>query len=52
MAGAGPRQHVVRKFDSAKILMYRGGVMKTCASQSYWYFSFPTPLATEGVRVT
>ena len=52
MAGTGQGEYVVRKVDSGKILMYRGGVMKTCAAQSYWYFSFPTPLATEGVRVT
>jgi hypothetical protein len=43
---------VTRKVDSGEILMYRERVMKTRAAQSYWYFSFPTPLAEEGVSVT
>lgn len=53
MAGARGREHVVRAGgDSGGKLLYRGCVMKSHAAQSYWYFSFPTPLAEEGVRVT
>jgi hypothetical protein len=34
--------------DSGRALVYQDREMTPRASQSYWYFSFPTPLADGG----